>query len=191
MVTYAGLGPGAVRLAGPFGRGRGFSPVLGARRGARGAVWGWLQGTGFVGRVVAAVLVGLALWMLPLAPNAAAHVSMAASAGEGLSPSVRPSLPSPPPNPLPLSLTISRLPHALPPSLPPSLPSSLPLSLSLSLPPSLPTGSGVVPPLWKLCLLGVLLVTSACLAGAETAITTLWPWKVKKIAEEEVRSCTQ
>jgi len=34
-------------------------------------------------------------------------------------------------------------------------------------------------------LLGVLLVTSACLAGAETAITTLWPWKVKKIAEEE------
>jgi len=26
---------------------------------------------------------------------------------------------------------------------------------------------------------------SACLAGAETAITTLWPWKVKKIAEEE------
>ena len=33
--------------------------------------------------------------------------------------------------------------------------------------------------------MGVLLVTSACLAGAETAITTLWPWKVKKIAEEE------
>jgi len=46
-------------------------------------------------------------------------------------------------------------------------------------------GTGVMPPLWKLVLLGVLLVTSACLAGAETAITTLWPWKVKKIAEEE------
>jgi len=46
-------------------------------------------------------------------------------------------------------------------------------------------GTGVMPPLWRLVLLGVLLVTSACLAGAETAITTLWPWKVKKIAEEE------
>lgn len=31
----------------------------------------------------------------------------------------------------------------------------------------------------------VMFVISACLAGAETAITTLWPWKVKKIAEEE------
>ena len=46
-------------------------------------------------------------------------------------------------------------------------------------------GNGVMPPLWKLVLLGALLVTTACLAGAETAITTLWPWKVKKIAEEE------
>ena len=34
-------------------------------------------------------------------------------------------------------------------------------------------------------LLVTLMALSACLAGAETAITTLWPWKVKKIAEEE------
>ena len=46
-------------------------------------------------------------------------------------------------------------------------------------------GSGIMPPPWKIGLLIALLVTSACLAGAETAITTLWPWKVKKIAEEE------
>ena len=38
--------------------------------------------------------------------------------------------------------------------------------------------TGVPPPLWTCALLCVLLVTSACLAGAETAITTLWPWKV-------------
>mmetsp|Transcript_16841 Transcript_16841/g.38364 ORF Transcript_16841/g.38364 Transcript_16841/m.38364 type:complete len:648 (-) Transcript_16841:93-2036(-) len=50
---------------------------------------------------------------------------------------------------------------------------------------SMHEATGVMPPLWKLCLLGGLIVTSACLAGAETAITTLWPWKVKKIAEEE------
>jgi len=50
---------------------------------------------------------------------------------------------------------------------------------------SLGEGTGVTPPLWRLVLLATLLITSACLAGAETAITTLWPWKVKKIAEEE------
>ncbi|EKX42528.1 hypothetical protein GUITHDRAFT_141196 [Guillardia theta CCMP2712] len=50
---------------------------------------------------------------------------------------------------------------------------------------SMQEATGVMPPLWKLCLLGCLIITSACLAGAETAITTLWPWKVKKIAEEE------
>jgi hypothetical protein len=67
---------------------------------------------------------------------------------------------------------------------------------------------GVPPPLWRMGLWVVLFVISACLAGAETAITyyihptfkfslksidpshiklcrTLWPWKVKKIAEEE------
>ena len=55
----------------------------------------------------------------------------------------------------------------------------------VAMPGSAGEDTGIMPPIWKLVLLGVLLVTSACLAGAETAITTLWPWKVKKIAEEE------
>ena len=37
----------------------------------------------------------------------------------------------------------------------------------------------------KLLLWAVLFSTAALLAGAETAITTLWPWKVKRLAEEE------
>ena len=54
-------------------------------------------------------------------------------------------------------------------------------------------GAAVVPevPLSTRDLLGRLLLwaalfsTAALLAGAETAITTLWPWKVKRLAEEE------
>eukprot|EP00292_Cryptomonas_paramecium_P001092 CAMPEP_0113668318 /NCGR_PEP_ID=MMETSP0038_2-20120614/3931_1 /TAXON_ID=2898 /ORGANISM="Cryptomonas paramecium" /LENGTH=375 /DNA_ID=CAMNT_0000584043 /DNA_START=410 /DNA_END=1534 /DNA_ORIENTATION=- /assembly_acc=CAM_ASM_000170 len=45
--------------------------------------------------------------------------------------------------------------------------------------------TGLTPPVWRMVLWAVLFMISACLAGAETAITTLWPWKVKKIAEEE------
>jgi putative hemolysin len=54
-------------------------------------------------------------------------------------------------------------------------------------------GAAVVPqaPLSNRDLIGRLLLwaalfsTAALLAGAETAITTLWPWKVKRLAEEE------
>ena len=37
----------------------------------------------------------------------------------------------------------------------------------------------------RLALWGVLFSIAALLAGAETAITTLWPWKVKQMAAEE------
>ena len=37
----------------------------------------------------------------------------------------------------------------------------------------------------RLLLWAALFSTAALLAGAETAITTLWPWKVKRLAEEE------
>lgn len=37
----------------------------------------------------------------------------------------------------------------------------------------------------RLALWLVLFTTAALLAGAETAITTLWPWKVKQLAAEE------
>ena len=37
----------------------------------------------------------------------------------------------------------------------------------------------------RLCLWYCLFTTSAVLAGAETAITTLWPWKVKQLAAED------
>tara|TARA_B110001452_G_scaffold8489_1_gene7438 strand:- start:750 stop:2486 length:1737 start_codon:yes stop_codon:yes gene_type:complete len=40
----------------------------------------------------------------------------------------------------------------------------------------------------RLALWAVLFSTAAVLAGAETAITTLWPWKAKKLAEEEGES---
>ena len=40
----------------------------------------------------------------------------------------------------------------------------------------------------RLVLWAVLFSTAALLAGAETAITTLWPWKVKRLAEEEGES---
>jgi len=39
--------------------------------------------------------------------------------------------------------------------------------------------------LGRLLLWAALFSTAALLAGAETAITTLWPWKVKRLAEEE------
>ena len=39
--------------------------------------------------------------------------------------------------------------------------------------------------LTRLALWGVLFSMAALLAGAETAITTLWPWKVKQLAAEE------
>lgn len=48
--------------------------------------------------------------------------------------------------------------------------------------------SGALQPLnLPLSLLGwgVLFVLAACFAAAETAITTLWPWKIKKIVAEE------
>ena len=41
--------------------------------------------------------------------------------------------------------------------------------------------------LGRLLLWAALFSTAALLANAETAITTLWPWKVKRLAEEEAR----
>jgi len=45
--------------------------------------------------------------------------------------------------------------------------------------------TGTLPSAWKVGVWAVLFVGAACFAAAETAITTMWPWKVKKIAEEE------
>lgn len=48
-----------------------------------------------------------------------------------------------------------------------------------------PTASREPPQKNLVILAGILFVVSAALAAAETAITTLWPWKVRELAERE------
>ena len=50
--------------------------------------------------------------------------------------------------------------------------------------PALAAGSTPVHP-GELVLLGLLFLLSAFFSASETAITTLWPWKVKELAEDE------
>ena len=61
------------------------------------------------------------------------------------------------------------------------------LSLSLLLAPALAQGGegGTAVSVWEIVILIFLFALSAFFSASETAITTLWPWKVKELAEEE------
>ncbi len=50
---------------------------------------------------------------------------------------------------------------------------------------ALAAGDGASVSLWEIVLLILLFALSAFFSASETAITTLWPWKVKELAEEE------
>ncbi len=59
------------------------------------------------------------------------------------------------------------------------------LALSPVLAPALAAGPGASVSPWEILLLIALFALSAFFSASETAITTLWPWKVKELAEEE------
>jgi len=60
------------------------------------------------------------------------------------------------------------------------------LALLLLSTPALAASSGKAPvSLWEIVLLILLFSLSAFFSASETAITTLWPWKVKELAENE------